>query len=220
MTISEAMAASKPWLRPRLLLPPGGRRKRGGSGGENGVRGLASPHAIFGAMLVLGVARAVLWISGRRLLVCSRIQLRLVRQWLHVWRPSCVSTALLYLTVTCSWCPTLCFRFQRFLVRQWLHVTVSLQRPGNFTHFLREGGPQFLILRSILAGFAGYDAPRAVFPSAGPCFPAPWLVWTRRTVSTYTCACLMKPVAIPQVQFLDKVICPSLLRLVLWPGQR
>ena len=37
---------------------------------------------------------------------------------------------------------------------------VSLQRPGNFTHFLREGGPQFLILRSILTG---------------------WFCWLRRT---------------------------------------
>ena len=34
------------------------------------------------------------------------------------------------------------------------------------------------------------------------------------------CACLTKPVAIPQVQFLDKVICPSLLRLVPMARQR
>ena len=50
VAISEAMDAS------RLLLPPVGRRKRGGSGEENGVRGLASPHPILGAILVLGVA--------------------------------------------------------------------------------------------------------------------------------------------------------------------
>ena len=42
------------------------------------MRGSASPHPIFGAILVLGVA------SGRPLLVYSRIQLRLVRQWIHV----------------------------------------------------------------------------------------------------------------------------------------
>ena len=41
---------------------------------------------------------------------------------------------------------------------------VSLQRPGNFTHFLHEGGLRILIRRSIrLAGFAGYDAPRGAF---------------------------------------------------------
>ena len=69
------------------------------------------------------------------------------------------------------------------------------------------------------------DAPRAVSPSSVPCVlplhgGRPMLCdtmvgWTRRTVSTCTCACLMKPVAIPQVQFLDKVTGPSLLRLVL-----
>ena len=43
VTISEATPRS---LAPPRLLPPRGRRKRGGSGEENGVRGLASPHSI------------------------------------------------------------------------------------------------------------------------------------------------------------------------------
>ena len=79
----------------------------------------------------------------------------------------------LYLTFTCSLFPTLCFRFLRFLVRQWLHVMSVYRGLGISRIFCVKvdlgslsGG------RFRLAGFAGYNAPRAVFPSSVPCvFP-------------------------------------------------
>ena len=40
-------------------------------------------------------------------------------------------------------------RIQLCLVRQLQHVCVSLQKPGGFHAFLREGGPRILILRLI-----------------------------------------------------------------------
>ena len=43
------------------------------------------------------------------------------------------------------------------MVRQWLHVTSVYRGPGNFTRFLREGGPRilrsfFVVLLDFLAG--------------------------------------------------------------------
>ena len=70
----------------------------------------------------------------------------------------------LYLTVTCSWCPTFCFRFQRFLEQQWLHVMSVYRGVGISRIFCVKvdlgslsGG------RFRLAGFACYGAPRAMF---------------------------------------------------------
>ena len=95
-------------LTPRLS---GRRRRRGRRGGETGT-GLgswsAAPHDVSSILSdvvrssVLGVARGVLWISGRRLLVYSRVQLGLVRQWTHVWRFLVCFFGPLYLAVTCS----------------------------------------------------------------------------------------------------------------------
>ena len=41
-------------------------------------------------------------VSGRRLLVYSRIRLRLVRQWIHVWRCLVYFYGPLHLAVNCS----------------------------------------------------------------------------------------------------------------------
>ena len=73
VAIAEAMDASKPGSSSASSSTRRKKKKRG-SGEEYGVRGLASPHTILCAILVLSVARGVLWISGRRLLVSSRFR--------------------------------------------------------------------------------------------------------------------------------------------------
>ena len=98
--------------------------------------------------------------------------------------------------------------FPALLVTTVAACNVSLQRPGNFTHFLREGRPRILIRRSIPTGwFCRLRCTRAVFPSAVP-FVFPLLDKSSRpALCNDRCRFWFgrKPVAIPQEQFLDKV---------------
>ena len=79
------------------------------------------------------------------------------------------------------------------------------------------------VLPSMLAGFAGCDAPRAVFPSIVPCvFPLhggrPMLCGIMVGMDQKDSFNVHKPVEIPQVQFLDRCTSPLLVRLVQFPS--
>ena len=68
----------------------------------------------------------------------------------------------------CSWCPTYLSGGSVLSAYGSTVATcyVSLQRPVNFTRFLRE-----VVFRRVVGlpgRFAAYDAPRAVFPSSVP----------------------------------------------------
>ena len=114
-----------------------------------------------------------------------------------------------------------CFRIQRLLARQWIQEWRQFMRLWYFTHVLRgcELGSSLCPSTSTFAdeevaalvvdnggmdGVAGFDAPRAV-PSTVAC--------ARRFLHVMLCSLswrqaqafyFHKPVAIPQVQLLDK----------------
>ena len=108
------------------------------------------------------------------------------------------------------------------MVQAVLRTTKVPQLLPWFPAFAREEVAALVVDNGGMPGFAGYDAPRAVpstvacarlFPhimlcslyfSAGPRSSASWWVWSRRTVVR---AHVPEPVVVPQVQFLDKLIC-------------
>ena len=80
---------------------------------------------------------------------------------------------------------------------------VSLQRPGNFTHFLREDGPRILIRRSIPTGWFCRLRCNSWCISCTSC-SRPSLCNDRCRFWSGQCSAF--PVETPQAQFLDEVI--------------
>ena len=130
----------------------------------------------------------------------------------------------------------LCFRIQRFLVRQWLHVMSVYRGLGISRIFVKVDIGSLSGGRFRLAGHAGYDAPRAVFPSIVPCVfplhggrPMPYgiMVGMDQKDSFYVhnplllllCGAdgqpVQKTVVIPQVQFLDVFVQTVLIPVMI-----